>query len=74
LGVVRSDVAERVKGTRPMRGPQIGEGDPELTAEIRRPCPMPDLLWLPRIAALIEREQRSGGTPVNAKRVYRLMK
>jgi putative transposase len=34
LGVARSNAAEPVKGTRPKRGPQIREGDPELTAEI----------------------------------------
>jgi hypothetical protein len=28
LGVARSNVAERVKGTCPKRGPQIREGDP----------------------------------------------
>ena len=35
LGVARSNVAERVKATRPKRGPQTRDGDLELAAEIR---------------------------------------
>jgi len=36
LGLARSSIAERVKGTRPKRGPQTRDGDLELTAAIRR--------------------------------------
>ena len=36
LGVARSSIAERVKGTRPKRGPQTRDGDLELTGAIRR--------------------------------------
>ena len=36
LGVSRSNVAARLKGDRPKRGPQSREGDAELVAEIRR--------------------------------------
>ena len=50
LGLARSNVAERVKGARPKRGPQTRDGDLEL-------------------------QRRSDGlAPVNAKRIYRLMK
>jgi hypothetical protein len=35
LGLARSSIAERVKGTRPKRGPQTRDGDLELTAAIR---------------------------------------
>jgi transposase InsO family protein len=75
LGVARSNIAERVKGVRPKRGPQIRDGDLELTAEIRRLVDARPTYGYRRIAALIKRERRSAGAaPVNAKRVYRLMR
>jgi transposase InsO family protein len=75
LGVARSNVAERVKGARPKRGPQVRDGDLELTAEIRRLVDARPTYGYRRIAALIKRERRStGAAPVNAKRVYRLMR
>ena len=59
----------------PKRGPQTRDGDLELAAEIRRFVDQRPTYGYRRIAALIKRERRSGGgTPVNAKRVYRLMK
>jgi hypothetical protein len=36
LGLARSNIAERVKGVRPERGPQTRDGDLELAADIRR--------------------------------------
>jgi putative transposase len=36
LGLARSNIAERVKGIRPKRGPQNRAGDLELAADIRR--------------------------------------
>jgi putative transposase len=36
LGLARSNIAERVQGMRPKRGPQNRDGDLELTADIRR--------------------------------------
>ena len=36
LGLARSNIAERVKGARPKRGPQTRDGDLELAADIRR--------------------------------------
>ena len=36
LGLARSNIAERVKGVRPKRGPQTRGGDLELTAAIHR--------------------------------------
>jgi putative transposase len=75
LGVARSNVAERVKAARPKRGPQVRDGDLELTAEIRRLVDARPTYGYRRIAALIKRERRSvGAAPVNAKRVYRLMR
>src|SRR5690242_2927469 len=75
LEVARSNVAERVKGARPIRGPQTREGDLELSAEIRRLVDARPTYGYRRIAALLKRERRSAGLPpVNAKRVYRLMK
>ncbi|WP_246206053.1 IS3 family transposase [Propylenella binzhouense] len=75
LGVARSNVVERVKAARPKRGPQIREGDLELTADIRRPVDERPTYGYRRIAALLRRERRTAEEPsVNAKRVYRLMK
>jgi putative transposase len=75
LGLARSNIAERVKGVRPKRGPQTRDGDLELTAAIRRLVDARPTYGYRRIAALLKRERRSDGlAPVNAKRVYRLMK
>jgi putative transposase len=75
LGVARSNVAERVKGDRSRRGPQNRAGDLELGAEIRRRVDERPTYGYRRIAALIRRERLSAGAaPVNAKRVYRLMR
>ena len=59
LGLARSNIAERDKGSRPKRGLQTREGDLELVAEIRR---------------LVDARPIYGLATVNAKRVYRLMK
>ena len=75
LGLARSNIAERVKGARPKRGPQTRDGDLEMTAAIRRLVDARPTYGYRRIAALLKRERRSDGlAPVNAKRVYRLMK
>jgi len=75
LGVARSNVIERRDGKRPRRGPQERAGDHELAAAIRRLVDARPTYGYRRIAALLKREQRSGGlAPINAKRVYRLMK
>jgi transposase InsO family protein len=75
LGLARSNIAERVKGARAKRGPQTRDGDLELTAAIRRLVDARPTYGYRRIAALLKRERRSDGlAPVNAKRVYRLMK
>lgn len=75
LVVARSNVADRAKGVRAKRGPQTGQGDLELAAAIRRLVDTRPIYSYRWIAALIKRERRcGGGTPVNAKRVYQLMK
>ena len=75
LGVARSNIVERVNGVRPKRGPQDRDGDLELSAEIRRLVDARPTYGYRRIAALIKRERRAAGAaPVNAKRVYRLMR
>ncbi len=75
LRLARSNIAERIKGTRPKRGPQNRDGDLELTAEIRRLVDARPTYGYRRIAALLKRERRAAGqAPINAKRVYRLMK
>lgn len=73
-GVARCNVAARVTGTRPRRGPQTRDGDLELTAEIRRLVAARPTYGYRRIAALLRRTRRDAGLePVNTKRVYRLM-
>jgi transposase InsO family protein len=75
LGVARSNVIERRDGTRPRRGPQERPGDIELAGAIRALVDARPTYGYRRIAALLKRERRSDGlSPVNAKRVYRLMK
>jgi putative transposase len=75
LGVARSNIVERRDGTRPRRGPQERAGDVELAGAIRQLVDARPTYGYRRIAALLKRERRSGGlAPINAKRVYRLMK
>jgi len=75
LGVARSNLIERAGGRRPKRGPQTRAGDAELTSDIRRLVDSRPSYGYRRIAALLKRERRSAGhDPVNAKRIYRLMK
>src|SRR6266849_7612518 len=75
LGVARSNVVERRDGKRPRRGAQERVGDVELVGAIRRLVDARPTYGYRRIAALLKRERRSDGmAPVNAKRVYRLMK
>jgi putative transposase len=75
LGVARSNLIERRDGAKPKRGPQDRPGDPELTVDIRRLVDARPTYGYRRIAALLKRKRRADGmTPVNAKRVYRLMK
>ena len=59
LGVARSNAIERRVGHRPRRGPQERPGDVELAGAIRR---------------FVDERPTYGLAPVNAKRVYRLMK
>lgn len=74
LGIARSNVAARIKGQHPRRGPQNRDGDAELSADIRRFVDARPTYGYRRIAALINRERRSGGlSVVNRKRIYRLM-
>lgn len=75
LGVARSNVAARLTGARPKRGPQTRDGDLELAAAIRRLVDARPTYGYRRIAALIKRERRAAGLPaINAKRVCRLMR
>jgi putative transposase len=75
LGVARSNVVERRDSKRPRRGPQDRPGDVELAGAIRHFVDKRPTYGYRRIAALLKRERRSDGlAPVNAKRVYRLMK
>jgi putative transposase len=75
LGVARSNVVAQLAGGRRTRGQQTRDDDLELAAEIRQLVDARPTYGYRRIAALLKRERRSDGrTPVNAKRVYRLMK
>jgi hypothetical protein len=74
LGVARSILIERATDKRPKRGPQTRAGDGELAADIRHRHPAK--LWIPadRRAPQARAASPAGLDPVNAKRVYRLMK
>jgi transposase InsO family protein len=75
LDVARSNIIERRDGSRARRGPQERAGDIELAGAIRALVDARPTYGYRRIAALLKRERRSDGlAPVNAKRVYRLMK
>ena len=75
LGVARSNVVERRDGKRPRRGPQERAGDVELAGAIRRLVDARPTYGYRRIAALLKRERRSAGmAPINAKRIYRLIR
>ena len=75
LGVARSNVIERRDGNRSRRGPQERPGDVELAGAIRALVDVRPTYGYRRIAALLKRAQRSEfQAPINAKRVYRLMK
>ena len=73
LQVARSNIIERRDGSRPQRGPQSRAGD--LDPDIRHLVDQRPTYGYRRIAALLKRERRSAGRqPVNAKRIFRLMK
>jgi putative transposase len=75
LGAARSNVIERRDSLRARRGPQERRGDVELAGAIRALVDARPTYGYRRIAALLKRERRSDGlAPINAKRVYRLMK
>src|SRR4051812_21639672 len=75
LQVARSNIIERRDGSRPQRGPQSRAGDLDLIADIRHLVDQRPTYGYRRIAALLKRERRSAGRePVNAKRIFRLMK
>lgn len=75
LGVARSNLIERRDGVRLRRGPQVRDGDVELASFIRQLVDQRPTYGYRRIAALLKRQRRSAGlAPINAKRVYRLMK
>ena len=75
LNVARSNLIERRDQKHPKRGPQERPGDAELLADIRRLVDHRPTYGYRRVAALLRRERRSASLPpVNAKRVYRLMR
>ena len=75
LQVARSNLIERRDGSRSQRAPQNRAGDFDLVADIRRLVDQRPTYGYRRIAALLKRERRSAGRqPVNAKRIFRLMK
>jgi transposase InsO family protein len=66
---------ERAAGKPQKHGCQTRAGDAELTSDIRRLVDARPSYGYRRITALLKHERRSAGhDPVNAKRVYRLMK
>ncbi|WP_207541196.1 IS3 family transposase [Sabulicella rubraurantiaca] len=75
LCVARSNLVEQLKGKGRSRGPYRREGDEDLTSEIRTITDVRPTYGYRRVAALLNRAQRSSGEPpVNRKRVLRLMR
>lgn len=74
LGVSRSNLAERKRGTTKPRGPYLKTGDQGLLPLIRRFVDERPTYGYRRIAALVNRELARKGLPaVNRKRVHRIM-
>jgi transposase InsO family protein len=74
LGVSRSNLAERLKGTSKPRGPYRKAEDADVLPSIRRLVGERPSYGYRRIAALLNRERRAADqAPVNAKRVHRIM-
>lgn len=63
LGVSRSNLAERAKGTAPPRGPYRKAGDDELLPLIRRLVGERPTYGYRRITALVNREMAKNGRP-----------
>jgi len=74
LGVSRSNLAERLKGTSKPRGLYCKVEDADVLPSIRRLVGERPSYGYRRIAALLNRERRAADqAPVNAKRVHRIM-
>ena len=74
LGVARSNLAERRKGTTPPRGPYVKAEDDTLLPAIRGFVDQRPTYGYRRIAALLNRERaKEGQPPINRKRVHRIM-
>jgi len=76
IGVARSNLADQLRHPeRRRRGPYRREGDDDLLAEIRAITDARPTYGYRRVTALLNRVRRSFGTsPVNRKRVLRLMR
>jgi transposase InsO family protein len=74
LGVSRSNLAERVKGSPKKRGRYTKEADAELLPEIRSILDGRTTYGYRRVAAVLNRLRAQQGKPlINHKRVYRIM-
>jgi putative transposase len=74
LGVARSNLVERVRGSSKRRGRYQRQGDDELMAAIRQLTDARPTYGYRRITALLNRARRASGVaPVNHKRIFRLM-
>ena len=74
LGVGRSTVYDRLAGSTKARGPYAKADDADLLPRIRQIAAQRPTYGYRRIAAVLNRQRRAEGlTPVNHKRVYRIM-
>jgi len=74
LGVARSNLYDRLKGTTPARGRYHRRGDAELLARITRLVTARPTYGYRRITAVLNRELKAEALPpANHKRIYRLM-
>ena len=75
LGVARSNLVDRLRHPERRRGPYRRAGDDELLAELRAIADARPTYGYRRDTALLNRARRSSGeSPVNRKRVLRLMR
>ena len=74
LAVARSNLAAKTR-VAPRRRGRLPQPEAELLAEIRQVIAVQPTYGYRRVHALVRRHRRDdGGTPVNVKRVYRVMK
>ena len=75
LGVARSNLTAQATAAAPRRRGRLPQPEDEVLAEVKQVIAAQPTYGYRRVHALIRRRRRKeGGAPVNAKRIYRIMK